>query len=171
MKKIFVFSLLIFTILYANKEKSIAKDSQSSIIGIYEPTKRKCADYKTPNLHCKEAISQFEFIRGGKFSGGGYSGLEFVVWSPRLHKKNESVDKSVLVANTVYIASYLNDIIKENETIILEDDNENNYIAKVQFLDPNKGIYTYGYKNHLSIIYFKRISKEEDKYIRSYPKK
>ena len=164
MKKIFLFLLLISTILSANEVKS----SQDSIIGIYEPIKRKCAKHRTPNLHCKEAITQLEFIRGGRFSGGGYGGLEFVVWSPRLHKKSESVEKSVLVANSVYIASPLDDIIEINKTIILEDDN--NYIAKVQFLDLNKGIYTYGYKNNLSIIYFKRISKAEDKYTRYYPK-
>jgi len=167
MKKIFLFLLLISTLVSANEVKS----SQDSIIGMYEPTKRKCAEHRTPNLHCKEAITQFEFIRGGKFSSAGYGGLEFVVWSPRLHKNSESVDRSVLVANSVYIVSDLNDSVKINKIIILEEDNKNDYIAKVQFLDLNRGIYTYGYKNNLSIIDFRRISKAEDKYTRYYPKK
>ena len=63
MKKIFLFTLFLFTIVYAKTEDNqTVRNIHNNIIGVYEPTKRECGAFK--GFYCEEGITQFEFIKG-----------------------------------------------------------------------------------------------------------
>jgi len=172
MKKIFILISLLwgYTLIHAqeNLKNTIGKQS---LVGLYEPTKRECPKLKIYNKYCEESISQFEIVKGGVYADFDDTKFGFIVWVTRFIKSDKLVDKLNLTVNGEYIIALSDDNIKPNQTIILEEMKEEDFIAKIEFLDFHRGIYTLKYKNSLTTIHFKRISKEEDKYSRYYREK
>lgn len=180
MKSIYLFILVSFAIMYAHplkkSEQNNGKEIPQSfilndgIVGVYEPTTRKCPKLNNGyNRYCEEDISQFEIIKGGAYASYDNNKLSFLVWVPKFLKSHKHVNKLNLTTNGEYIFSLLNKV-KLKQDIILEESKKENFVVKIKFLDQDNGIYTFGYNDNLLIMHFKRISKSNDKYNRFYRK-